>query len=450
MDGAGNIYVADYNNNAVYEMPQGCADSSCVTTLGGGFTNPKGVAVDASGNVYVADLGNNAVKEMTPGCTSAACVTILGGGFSSARGVAVDGGGDVYVADSGNNAVKEMPAGCVDSSCVTTLGSGFYVPYDMTMDSTGNVYVVDTGNNAMKQLSLTVPPSLTFVDTKAGTQSTDSPQTVALQNIGNAPLTFPVPDTGNNPSVAANFTLDGSTTCPQVTSSSSAGTLAAGTSCQLAVDFIPTTIGTISGQAVLMDSNLNASPAATQTIGLSGSANSPIAPYIRLNGGGWRQIANITVNTGDTVDLGAQPLTAAPGAGPDRTGSRPARARSTLSHCRRAAMCIRPLTPMQAQTPARCLSPVTINPTSIVPYIQVNGGAWQQGVSSVTVNVGDTVNLGGAAAQRRQHGAGPGQTGSPPARAIINAIPLTSATNRLYSDVHQCGRSQQHAAFTVT
>ena len=44
-----------YGNNAVKEMPAGCASSSCVTTLGGGFAHPSGVAVDGSGNVYVAD-----------------------------------------------------------------------------------------------------------------------------------------------------------------------------------------------------------------------------------------------------------------------------------------------------------------------------------------------------------------------------------------------------------
>ena len=66
VDGSGNVYVADTNNNAVKEMPPGCASSSCVTTLGGGFSQPDGVAVDGSGNVYVADYGNNAVKEMPP------------------------------------------------------------------------------------------------------------------------------------------------------------------------------------------------------------------------------------------------------------------------------------------------------------------------------------------------------------------------------------------------
>ena len=61
-----------------------------MTTLGGGFNYPYGVAVDGSGNVYVADYGNSAVKEMPAGCASSSCVTTLGGGFGLPTGVAVD------------------------------------------------------------------------------------------------------------------------------------------------------------------------------------------------------------------------------------------------------------------------------------------------------------------------------------------------------------------------
>jgi hypothetical protein len=40
-------------------MPPGCASSSCVTTLGGGWDGgASGIAVDGSGNVYVTDYGN--------------------------------------------------------------------------------------------------------------------------------------------------------------------------------------------------------------------------------------------------------------------------------------------------------------------------------------------------------------------------------------------------------
>ena len=152
VDGSGNVYVADTGNSAVKEMPAGCASSSCVTTLGGGFSLPNGVAVDGSGNVYVADTDNNAVKEMPAGCASSSCVTTLGGGFSYPDGVAVDGSGNVYVADYGNSAVKEMPAGCASSSCVTALGGGFSYPSGVAVDGSGNVYVADAGNNAVKEM----------------------------------------------------------------------------------------------------------------------------------------------------------------------------------------------------------------------------------------------------------------------------------------------------------
>ena len=71
--------------------------------------------------------------------------------------------------------------------------------------------------HAVKELNLATPPSLSFATTNVGSQSSDSPQTVTLRNIGNVPShdPFPVPGTGENPSVSANFTLDASTTCPK-------------------------------------------------------------------------------------------------------------------------------------------------------------------------------------------------------------------------------------------
>ena len=212
----------------------------------------------------------------------------------------MDASGNVYVADAENSAVKVMPAGCVSSRCVTTVGSGFSFPQGVMLDGPGNLYVADTTNNAFVELSFATPPSLSFATTNVGSQSSDSPQTVTLRNIGNTPLTFPVPGTGQNPSVSANFTLDASTTCPEVLSSSSAGTLAAGASCELAVDFIPTTTGQISGSVVLTDNNLNAA-STTQSIGLSGNAGAPdsVIPYIQVNGGAWQQTSSVAVNVGD-------------------------------------------------------------------------------------------------------------------------------------------------------
>ena len=49
-----------------------------IKTIGSGFNGPYGVAVDAAGDVFVADFGNNAVKEVLPNGT----IKTIGSGFS--------------------------------------------------------------------------------------------------------------------------------------------------------------------------------------------------------------------------------------------------------------------------------------------------------------------------------------------------------------------------------
>ena len=155
VDGSGNVFVADFANSA--EIPASCIaganSASCVKTLGGGLTHSTGVAVDGGGNVFVLDrAGNGAVKEIPAGCVTAGCVKTLGGGWLDPTGVAVDGSGNVFVADEAAAAVKEIPAGCVTASCVKTLGGGFRNPSGVAVDGGGNVFVADTGNAAVKEI----------------------------------------------------------------------------------------------------------------------------------------------------------------------------------------------------------------------------------------------------------------------------------------------------------
>jgi hypothetical protein len=105
--------------------------------------------------------------------------------------------------------------------------------------------------------------------TKVGTSdSTDNPQTAIVSNIGNASLMVPPPSAGSNPSVSLNFALDNATTCPQLSTSSSSQTLAAGAQCTYAIDFAPTVAGAITGSAVVTDNSLNIA-GSTQTIHLN-------------------------------------------------------------------------------------------------------------------------------------------------------------------------------------
>jgi sugar lactone lactonase YvrE len=268
VDGSGNVYVADSSNNAVKEMPAGCGDASCVATLGGDFDQPQGVAVDGIGNVYVADSVNSAVKMMPAGCGSASCVATLGGSFDQPQGVAVDGSGNLYVVDL-TAGVKRIPAGCSSASCVSRLAGNFGTPQGVAVDASGNVYAISKNLGILTKLDVSDPPTLpAFAATVVGSTSSDSPQTVTLQNVGTSALLFPIPATGTNPSIPDGFTLSNAGTCPQLNSSSGeAGTLAAGASCTLPIGFTPVAGGPASGSLVLTDNAVSG----TQSIALSGT-----------------------------------------------------------------------------------------------------------------------------------------------------------------------------------
>ena len=470
VDGFGNIYVADWGYLSVSEMPPGCASSSCVTSLGGGgFGDPAGVAVDGAGNIYFTEYFYKDVKKMTPGCTSSACVTTLGGGFNSPSAIAVNTSGNVYVIDSGATIdIKQIPAGCTSSACVTTLGS-FSDPSDLAVDAAGNVYVnnnvagvmeipvgctssscvvtlgivpdvfegmaIDGAGNlytetasAVVELNLATPPSLSFASTNVGSQSSDSPKTVALSNIGNTQLIFPVPGSGENPSVSANFTLDPSTTCPEILNSGSAGSLAAGARCALAVDFIPQTPGLISGSVTLTDSNLGAHPSTTQSIGLSGAAATPVIPWLEVNSGPWQQTSIVSVSLGSTVNLAGQNISGGSWhwTGPNGFTST-LREIDAVSFPSGTNVYNLTYTNSAGVTSSPQAFTITVNPTAVIPWLVVNNGTWQQ-TASASVNQGDTVTLAGQNISGGSwHWTGP--NGFTSTSRQINAVSLPSGTN---------------------
>ena len=265
VDGAGNLYVLDEGAPAVYEITAAnlnAANSSTPPTVGSGFGLPYGLALDGAGNVYVSDRVNLAVYEIAPNGTQ----TKVGSGYIEPDGIAVDAAGDVYVADPQAGIINEVTPKGVQTALTPPAGSA---PVLLAISGAGNLFVASQGH--YEEIVQATAPSLTFASTAAGSASSDSPQTVTLQNIGNAPLTFPIPSSGNNPSIEADFTLlsSGPSACPLVGTGGPAGTLAASASCLLPISFHPLSSGAITGSLVLTDNNLNAS-GATQSVSLQG------------------------------------------------------------------------------------------------------------------------------------------------------------------------------------
>jgi hypothetical protein len=288
VDGAGNVYIADaYNGQILKETPTagGYTRSTVVT----GLSNDVAVAVDGQGNLYIAEEGGNgsgALLKETLSAGGYTATTLPVQGPVEPYSVIVDGIGNVYFADSQtHNVYKETPtpSGYVESAVITDLHdiSG---PYGLAVDGSGKMYIAYLGGNSVVKADFADPPTLNFASTPVGSTSADSPQIVTLTNAGNADLTFPIPASGNNPSIATNFTLDENapSACPVIGSGFSApGTLAAGGSCALSISFGPATSGSLSGSLVMTDTNLNAAAPGyvTQSISLNGTATLP-APTI--------------------------------------------------------------------------------------------------------------------------------------------------------------------------
>ena len=127
LDAAGNIYVADAGNHRIRMItPSGTVSTIAGSTLGvtegigtaAKFNTPSGITVDGSGNIYVADDENERIRKITTNGT----VSTLAGGFlqgftdgvggnaqfRSPTGLAIDASGNIYVADRHNHSVRKI------------------------------------------------------------------------------------------------------------------------------------------------------------------------------------------------------------------------------------------------------------------------------------------------------------------------------------------------------
>jgi uncharacterized protein (TIGR03437 family) len=186
MDSAGNLYIADTQNNAVREVFAGGLMASIAGTGIAGFSGdggqaavaqlnkPQGVAVDSTGNLYIADTLNNRVRLVSPAGVIATVAGTGAAGFSGdggpasnaqlnrPQGLAVDTAGNLYIADVNNSRIRKVsPDGTIH--VVAGTGASSYSgdggpatsaflngPEAVAVDSAGNLFIADTGNNRIR------------------------------------------------------------------------------------------------------------------------------------------------------------------------------------------------------------------------------------------------------------------------------------------------------------
>lgn len=186
-----NIYIADRGNHRIRRVDAG---SGIITTVAGNglsgyggdggvataamLSSPMGVCTDTAGNLYIADKDNNAVRrvQLSTGIIS----TVAGTGAADYSGdegpataaklvqpysVFVSSRSNLYIADFGNNRIRVVTK---DGIMHTLAGSGLFGfvpgsgpalearlggPTGVCADAAENVYFTDGGNSAAWRVS---------------------------------------------------------------------------------------------------------------------------------------------------------------------------------------------------------------------------------------------------------------------------------------------------------
>jgi sugar lactone lactonase YvrE len=197
LDGAGNIYVADYSASSVTKIPAG-GGTATVLSLGTPASTPMddiaGVAVDGSGNLFISDYFNNRIVVVTPGgVVSVLSITGLIQRLNLPTALTFDASGNLYVADDFYGRIIEVSSihvtGSTSAGIGTVINTGSYsftpsTLTGLTVDPQGNIYASPQNNsNILKITASGVVSTVTLPNNI--TPAISSPYALAADAMGN-------------------------------------------------------------------------------------------------------------------------------------------------------------------------------------------------------------------------------------------------------------------------
>jgi hypothetical protein len=229
-DSAGNIYVADHDNARIVKID---ASGNLNVVVGSGSCGysgdngppalaqlcfPTGVAVDSAGNVYIADTNNDRVRKISGGIITTVAGTgtcslfedgiqATTAGVCGPASVAVDNAGNLYISVPGNGRVLHVDT----SGILTTIAGGgnngvpeggpattasLSFPKGLAVDSRGRVYVAEgTHIRLLTPVGVTPVPAGALAQVAAGGGWVT---VISLINTSTAPVNVTVQLRGND------------------------------------------------------------------------------------------------------------------------------------------------------------------------------------------------------------------------------------------------------------
>jgi sugar lactone lactonase YvrE len=189
LDSTGNVYIADFANDAVRKVDRAGVITSVVGTGVPGFSGdgrpavaaqldaPSGLAFDAAGNLFVVDGYNDVIRKID---LSGVINTVAGsprvaafhgdGGpatnaaLNSPTGLAFDASGDLFIADTFNHRIRRVDSNGLITTFAgdgraTFAGDGgpaasasLDAPTGLAFDAFGNAYVADAYNGRVRKI----------------------------------------------------------------------------------------------------------------------------------------------------------------------------------------------------------------------------------------------------------------------------------------------------------
>jgi len=220
LDGVGNVYVyvADQDSHTIRRVVLSTGE---VTTIAGTagikdkadgigaaarFNQPSAVTVDGAGNLYVADYGNHSIRKVvlrdgtvttiagTPGVSGRTDGPLASAQFDGPVDLTIGAPSKLYVADNRNHAIRAVD---LDTGTVSTLAgmmgmagskdetgqaARFNRPAALVADATGKLFVADTYNHTIRMVDLNSGIVSTIAGAAGMTGILDGPSSVSRFN----------------------------------------------------------------------------------------------------------------------------------------------------------------------------------------------------------------------------------------------------------------------------